>query len=93
MSNEFSKLDDGVLENMSGGKHKEKTHDSCPDDAIEMKWNLDHFPSDKKAKKGCPTCGGKLKDQKFWFEGTKRLHNGYICESDDTHRWIYGSPI
>ncbi len=94
MADEIGRINDAELEDVSGGKHHDgPTHGSCPDGAIEMKWNLDHFPSDRKAKHGCPICGGNLRDQKFWFQDTERLHNGYICERDDSHRWIYGDPI
>ncbi len=85
-------LRDDELEMVSGGKHHDgTTHGNCPDGAIEMKWNLDHFPSDRKTKHGCPLCGGNMRDQKFWFE--QRLYNGFICERDDSHRWKYGNPI
>ncbi len=94
MTDNTHRLSENELEMVSGGKHHDWiTHLSCPDGVIEMKWNLDHFPPDRKPKHGCPVCGGNLREQKFWFQDTGRLFNGFICERDDTHRWIVGEPI
>ncbi len=89
------KLTDDELVRVAGGWHLyDPIHDSCPAGAIEMKWHLDHFLSDRKPRYGCPICGGHLREQKFWFrDTTRRLHNGFTCEKDDSHRWIWGDPI
>ncbi len=92
MTENKRKLTENDLEMVSGGKQNDITHDSRPDGAIEMKWNLDQFPPCN-LKHRCPICGGNLRPQKFWFQNTKRLHEGVICERDDYHRWIWGPPI
>ena len=82
-----SRLSDENLSEVVGGNHN-NVHGSCPAGAIETKWILDHFPGDRNPKNGCPVCGGSLRDQKFWFAATGELYDGYICNREDSHRWI-----
>ncbi len=89
MSDEFRKMDENEMSDVSGGKHHHR-HEEQPAGSIEMKENLPH---ESHKKKHCPKCGSnEVKGAKFYFSETKRLHDGQYCDKCGA-KWIYGDPI